>query len=57
MWVIASIPFWIIGSLFALGACASIEWREQTTNQEVTRVFGGILLSGIFFLIAARIAS
>lgn len=56
MWIIASVPFWLLGALFLLGAFGSIEWKNATTDAEVKRVFGGLVLAGVFFLIAAKVA-
>lgn len=53
MWIIASMPFWLVGTLFFVGAIASIEWKKETTDSEICRVIGGIVIAGAFFLIAA----
>lgn len=57
MWIIASIPFWILGTLCMLGAFCSIKWTKTTTDDEVRRVLWGLIWSGVFFLIAAKLAS
>lgn len=57
MWVIASIPFWILGTLFFVGAFAAIEWSKPTTNKEVKAILTGLAMAGILFWIAAKVAS
>lgn len=57
MWIVASIPFWILGALFVLGAFAQIDWRNPTTDGEVKRLAFGLCVGGILLVIAAKIAS
>lgn len=57
MWIAASIPFWILGTLFVLGAFAQIDWRNPATAGEAMRLAGGLCVGGILFVIAAKIAS
>lgn len=56
MWIIASIPFWILGTLCLLGSYGSIEWKKTTTDDEVKRVVWSLIWAGVFFLIAAKVA-
>lgn len=56
MWIIASIPFWIIGTVAFVGALGSIKWKQPTSDAEVWRVLSGLVLAGVFFLIAAKVA-
>lgn len=57
MWVIASIPFWLIGIWLLLGSFMSIEWKKPTSDAEVKRILCGLIGSGILFVIAAKVAS
>lgn len=56
MWIIASIPFWILGVMCLLGSYISIKWKKTTTDDEVKRVTWGLIWAGVFFLIAAKVA-
>lgn len=58
MWVLASVPFWIVGLLcfFSVGLAIAKSSRP-TTDGDLVGIFGLLLISGIFFLIAAKIAS
>lgn len=58
MWVIASIPFWLIGILFFLASFCSVNWRQRpTTNEEILGLLSGLAIAGVFFLVAAKVAS
>lgn len=58
-WIIASIPFWILGAFFLLGAIVAIPGRgpEETTYDLAGQVFFGLLASGFFFIVGAWIVS
>jgi hypothetical protein len=59
IWVIASIPFWIVGAFFMVGSVATFTEREpqETSRQLAIQCLGSLILAGIFFLIAAKICS
>lgn len=64
MWVIASLPFWIVAScLFVLGGLAvtsPVILREAFIKDPKGIFFGGIafiILASFFALIAAKVAS
>lgn len=58
MWIIASIPFWLIGVLFFLSAGVAIAKSSRpVTDGDVFGIFGVLLLAGVFFMIAAKVAS
>lgn len=56
MWVIASIPLWILGALCFVGAIANIKWRERTTNEEAIAFFKAMLMSAAFLALAAKVS-
>lgn len=59
MWLIASIPFWFLGGIFVLSAIAAVALRRPSeTDADVSRqIVSGIFIAGIWFIIAAKIAS
>lgn len=56
MWVVASVPLWILGALCFVGAIANIKWRERTTNEEAIAFFKAMLLAAACFYVAAKVA-
>lgn len=62
MWVIASIPFWIIGAgLFGVGIYGGFNClRTDQTADDVKITIAGmgafLVGAGVFFLIAAKVA-
>lgn len=59
MWIAASIPFWVAGFIFTLGGViAPFNRRLGETDRDLMEQFIiGIILGGILFVIAAKIAS
>lgn len=59
MWIAASIPFWVSGFVFTLGGLiAPFNRRLGETDRDLMEQFIiGIILGGILFVIAAKIAS
>lgn len=65
IWVIASIPFWIIGTfafVVAMVGCGatfrdSAGMKEKEFEKAVFSILGLLLLAGFTFLFAAKIAS
>lgn len=60
MWWIASVPFWILGSVLFL---AAIVWAieglrgKEPIKKSASEFVGALLVSGLLFVIAAKIAS
>jgi len=58
MWIIASVPFWIVGVVSVVGAIAQVNWKTpESTKQETVAFFGGLMLGGLCLVLAAKIAS
>lgn len=59
MWIAASIPFWVSGFIFTLGGVISPFNRRlgETDRDLMEKFIIGIILGGIRFVIAAKIAS
>ncbi len=58
MWIIAAVPFWIIGIVSVVGAIGQVDWTTpKSSNQEAYSFFGGLALGGICLVLAAKIAS
>lgn len=62
IWIIASIPFWVIAAILAGAAIYGLaKTHTQTTKKDFNDLVGGsfvlLLTSGIFAIIAAKICS
>lgn len=61
IWIIASLPFWIIAVLAGAGIYGLVKATTQPTQQDFNKIVGGcfvvLLTSGIFAIIAAKICS
>ncbi len=59
-WIIASVPFWIIGIFFfPITTIAIFTQRtpDETNRQIAIQLLSSLLIAGTAFLIAAKIAS
>lgn len=60
-WIIASLPFWAIGGFFVwagVGCALGYGRRRHETAANLSRqLLFGLLVGGIFLLIAAKISS
>lgn len=60
MWIIASIPFWILGGIMFLGG---LMWAKdgivgtEPVDKSMVRFVAGMLFSAVLFVLAAKIAS
>jgi hypothetical protein len=55
MWIIASLPFWMLAALFAgiAAGCGLVAFSVSPTAMDIKREYGGggtVLLGGIFFM-------
>jgi hypothetical protein len=59
MWMIAALPFWIIGAFYSVGALLSVFNRRpgETDRDIMDQLIFGLVIGGIMFVIAAKIAS
>lgn len=59
MWIIASVPFWILGVISLSAAAVAVPLRRpgETERDLMRQVVAGLLLAGVFFAVAARIAT
>lgn len=59
MWVVASIPFWILGIffLYSAGCAVCVRIPGETRKDQVARMLIRLLFSGIALSTAAKIAS
>lgn len=57
MWLIASIPFWLAGLIFLRGAVLLLLWPGANVVNDRQSALLGLLIAGITFLIAAKVAS
>jgi hypothetical protein len=57
-WIIASIPFWLIGAFWMIAAVAAVTRRkpDETSTSIGIQMLMGLVLSGIFLVIAAKVA-
>jgi hypothetical protein len=57
MWIIASIPFWLLGLMCLVVAVVPFTTKAPATNGDVVAVLGGLAGAGLLFVIAAKVAS
>jgi hypothetical protein len=57
-WIIASIPFWLIGAFCMVAAVAAVTRRtpDETSTSIGVQMLMGLVLSGVFLVIAAKVA-
>lgn len=62
-WIIASVPFWLIGGIIASAALSGgyICLKKDRTGHDVQETLCGVtallIVAGIFFIVAAKVAS
>lgn len=58
-WIIASVPFWLLGLLFLVGALCAIPLREshETMADLTGQVIGSLIACGIALTLAAKLIS
>lgn len=59
MWIVASIPLWMLGGFCMLSVAAVIPDRRpyETANDLARQIVVGLVLAAVFFYLAARVAS
>lgn len=59
MWIIASLPFWMLGIFFFVGIFASVTQRKPSESSKdiAIQMVCSMILSGVAFIVAAKIAS
>ncbi len=59
MWIVASLPFWLLGFLFLYAAPMCIIKRspDETSAELGGQLIFSLLGAGVFLLIAAKVAS
>lgn len=57
--IIASVPFWILGTIGLLSAATAAPARrpDETDADIVKQVLSSLLFAGVFYIIAALIAT
>lgn len=59
MWIVASIPFWLLGLFCAVTVVCVYPFRKpkETDGDLALQIFVFLLLTGVFFIVAAKVAS
>jgi cellobiose-specific phosphotransferase system component IIC len=55
MFIIASMPLWVLSAMFLVGACVPVLERKKATDDMAIRLILGLVYSALFAVIAGLV--